>query len=110
MKHFAFRTNVSILRELKISSRLSTECLRKVLQYFGHIARKDGGNLERLIVTGKVDGKRPRGRSPIRWSDQIRFALDSTVHSALHTARDRNKWKNIIRSKVMTQGGHDPQH
>ncbi|KAJ8724798.1 hypothetical protein PYW07_015756 [Mythimna separata] len=106
----AFRTNVSILKELKISSRLSSECLRRILKYFGHIARKDGGNLERLIVTGKVDGKRPRGRSPIRWSDQIRAALNSTMYDALHNAEDRNRWRNTIRAKVMKQGGHDPQH
>ncbi|KAA5661874.1 hypothetical protein F3G64_34070 [Pseudomonas aeruginosa] len=105
----AFRTNVSILQELKISSRLSSECLRRILEYFGHIARKDGSNLERLIVTGKVDGKRPRGRSPIRWSDQIRTALDSTFHNALHIARDKNKWRKIVRAKVIKKGGHDPQ-
>ncbi|KAJ8718735.1 hypothetical protein PYW07_016291 [Mythimna separata] len=40
-----FRTNVSILQELQISSRLSSECLRRILQYFVHIARKDGDNL-----------------------------------------------------------------
>lgn len=30
---------------------------------FGHIARKDSDNLEKLIVTGRVDGKRLRGKS-----------------------------------------------
>ncbi len=105
----AFRTNVSILRELKISSRLSSVCLRRVLEYFGHIARKEGNNLERLIVTGKMEGKRPRGRSPIRWSDQIRTTLDSTIHGALHTARDRIGWRKIVREKVIPKGGHDPQ-
>ncbi|KAJ8726282.1 hypothetical protein PYW07_000980 [Mythimna separata] len=63
------RIQLSILQELQISSRLSSEFLRRILQYFGHIARKEGDNLERLIVTGKIDGKSPRERSPIRWSD-----------------------------------------
>lgn len=106
----AHRTNISILRELKITTRLSSECLRRILTYFGHIARKDGSNLERLIVTGKMDGKRPRGRGPIRWSDQVRTALDTSIHNALHTAEDRNRWKNIIRKKLIQKGGHDPQH
>ncbi|KAJ8726616.1 hypothetical protein PYW07_001314 [Mythimna separata] len=99
----AFRTNVSILQELQISSRLSSECLRRILQYFGHIARKESDNLERLIVTGKVDGKRARERSPIRWFDQIRAALNSTIYGALHNAKDRNRWRNIVRAKVMKQ-------
>ncbi|XP_062532701.1 uncharacterized protein LOC134201580 [Bombyx mori] len=73
-----------------------TICLRRVLEYFGHIATKDHGSLEKLMVTGKVNGRRPRGRGPTRWSDQIRTTLDTTVHDALHSAADR--------------GGHDPQY
>lgn len=101
----AFRTNVSILRELKIKTRLSTLCLRKILEFFGHIARKEGHNLEQLMVTGKVDGKRPRGRSPTRWTDQIRTNLDTNLHDALHAAKERNKWRDTIKRI----GNHDPQ-
>lgn len=106
----AFRTNASILRQFKISSRLSSECLYRILNYFGHIARKDDGNLEKLIVTGKVEGKKPRGCSPIRWTNQIRTAFDSTVHKGLHTAKEKTKWKKAILEKVIQKGGHDPQH
>ena len=41
---FAFRTNESILRELNIKTRLSSLCLRRILEFFGHIARKEGHN------------------------------------------------------------------
>ncbi|XP_028041433.1 uncharacterized protein LOC114251396, partial [Bombyx mandarina] len=85
---------------------LSSECLRKVLEYFGHVARMGGNNFKKLIVTGKVDGKSPRGRSP---TDQIRTTLDSLFHNALQAARDRNRWKKIVREKVIQKGGHDPQ-
>lgn len=61
-------------------------------------------------MTGEVDGKRTRRRSPIRWSDQIHTALYSTIHNALHTVRDRNRWRNMIPMKVMQKEGHDPQH
>ncbi|XP_028027088.1 uncharacterized protein LOC114240658 [Bombyx mandarina] len=87
----------------------SSECLHKVLGYCGHIARKDGNNFERLIMTGKVDGKRPQMLSPIRGSDRIRTALDSTFHNALRTARDINLWRKIMRTKDIQKGGHDPQ-
>ncbi|CAH2232677.1 jg5302 [Pararge aegeria aegeria] len=79
----AHRTNASILKQLKITRRLSTTCLKRILDYFGHIARRDGDNLENILVTGK----RPGGRSPIRWSDQIRTALDTKVHTALNVAQ-----------------------
>ncbi|CAH2260600.1 jg18277 [Pararge aegeria aegeria] len=44
----------SILRQLKITRRLSTTCLKSILEYFGHIVRRDGYNLEKIVVTGKV--------------------------------------------------------
>ncbi|KAM3955865.1 uncharacterized protein ACR2FA_010206 [Aphomia sociella] len=47
----AFRTNESILRELNIKNRLSTTCLRRILEFFSHIAQKDRHNLEQLMVT-----------------------------------------------------------
>ena len=68
----AHRTNTSILTELKIEERLSTVCMRRVLQYFGHIARRGPDNLERVFLTGSVEGNRGRGRSPMRWSDQVK--------------------------------------
>ncbi|KAI5646582.1 hypothetical protein NE865_01515 [Phthorimaea operculella] len=88
---------------------LSTICLRRILEFFGHIARKDGRNLEQLMITGKVDGKRPRGRSPTRWSDQIRSALDTKLHVALHAAKDRQRWKSIVNEKIIShRGNHAP--
>jgi len=65
----AYRTNVSILNELSITDRLSTLCRRRILRYFGHITRREHNNLDMLIVQGKVEGRRPRGRSPSRWID-----------------------------------------
>lgn len=106
----AHRTNVSILRELKIETRLSTLCLRRVLDFFGHISRKDGASLERMMVTGKVEGTRSRGRNPTRWTDQIRMALDTGVHGAMHLATDRHGWRGVVREKLLPRGGHDPQH
>lgn len=93
----ARRTNLSILAQLKIRTRLSTICMRRILEYFGHIARKDSDNLEKLMVTGKVEGKR------------LRYALDTTVHDALHSAADRNRWRCTIKNNLFQGHDHDPQ-
>ncbi|KAL0833107.1 hypothetical protein ABMA28_001217 [Loxostege sticticalis] len=52
----AHRTNVSVLKELKMENaqRLSSICLYRVVGYFGHIARREANNLEKLVVTGKI--------------------------------------------------------
>lgn len=53
-------TNASVLRKLKIENgqRLSSPCMQRVVRYFGHVTRKDADNLEHLLLTGKVEGKR----------------------------------------------------
>ncbi|XP_071554988.1 uncharacterized protein [Temnothorax nylanderi] len=93
----ARRTNVSILKELNITDRLSTICRRRVLQYFGHITRRNQDNLEKLIVQGKVEGKRPRGRSPSRWLDQIKDITGQPLQKNLREAEDRHCWKTVVR-------------
>lgn len=102
----ARRTNISILRELVVRTRLSSICLQRALQFFGHIARRDGNSLERLIVTGNVEGRRPRGRSPTRWADQIRVAIGTSFCGAIRRAEDREQWKELV---VRVTEGHDPQ-
>ncbi|CAH2242547.1 jg8119 [Pararge aegeria aegeria] len=42
-------------------------------RYFGHIARRDGDNLEKIVVTSKVEENRPRGRT--RFVGRIQSAL-----------------------------------
>jgi hypothetical protein len=54
------RTNESILEELQIQTRerLLSKIQRGITKFFGHIIRQDG--LEKLVMQGKVDGKRKR--------------------------------------------------
>ncbi|KAA5588615.1 hypothetical protein F3G61_31460 [Pseudomonas aeruginosa] len=96
-------------RELRIETRLSTICYQKVLGYFGHIARRPPENLERLIVVGKVEGKRPAGRPPNRWSDQITALTGLSVANALREAENRRKWKLMVQRATKGFQGHDLQ-
>ncbi|CAF4851061.1 unnamed protein product [Pieris macdunnoughi] len=50
-------TNQSILDQLKIRTRLTTTCYKRVLTYFGLIARRKPDNLDKLFIVGKVEGK-----------------------------------------------------
>lgn len=95
----ARRTNESVLQELSIDTRLITNINRNILRYFGHISRRKEG-MERLIVEGKVEGRRSRGRSPSRWSDQIKNITGLSLPEASHTAQDRDKWSMKIKISV----------
>jgi hypothetical protein len=54
----ARRINESILEELQMQTRdrLLSKIQRGIIKFFGHIIRQDG--LEKLVMQGKVDGKR----------------------------------------------------
>lgn len=46
----AKKTNSSILQVLRVDDMLSSICLRRIHQFFGHIARRDQDNLENWSI------------------------------------------------------------
>ncbi|CAF4903092.1 unnamed protein product [Pieris macdunnoughi] len=56
-------------------------------------------DLEKLIMVGITEGKRSRGRLPIRWIDQVKDSSSSKLYTVIREARDRNRWKQIVLSK-----------
>ena len=62
----ARRSNWSILKE--INPEYSLEGLMLKLQYFGHQMRR-ADSLEKILMLGKIEGKRRRGRQRMRWLD-----------------------------------------
>lgn len=44
-----------------------------------------------------------------QYAEQSRYALNVSIHDAIHAAKDRQSWQRIVPEKVI-QGGHDPQY
>lgn len=95
-----FRTNVSILQELGIKQRLSSVVQSRILQYFGHVSRRGNDSIERLVVQGRVEGTRSRGRSPMRWTDQVKSAIGGHVSDCSRKTANRERWREIVRKAV----------
>ena len=60
--------------------------------------RREPDSLHKLVVLAKVEGKRPRGRSSTRWSDQIRAITGLTLPAAQRGPEDkagRNRFANV---------------
>ena len=70
----ARKSNQSIL---KISPGCSLEglMLKLKLQYFGHLMLR-GDSFEKVLVLGKIEGRRRRGRQRMRWLDGITNSMD----------------------------------
>ena len=92
----ARRTNVSILQELNVQRRLSATVRANILKFFGHITRSGEDSIERLVVQGHVEGRRPRGRSPTRWTDQIKSITGKSFQECTRAAMDRREWQRTV--------------
>jgi hypothetical protein len=90
----AHHTNELILKELKIKHCLSDEIQLRIIRYFWHIMRREFDNTERLIIQGKVEETRLRGRSQMRWIDQITKSTGKTMHALTTEELDRDRERN----------------
>ena len=72
----ARRSNQSILKE--ISPEYSLEGLMLKLQYFGHLIQRTD-SLEKILMLGKIEGGRRRGRQRMRWLDGITDSMDMSL-------------------------------
>lgn len=52
------RTNRSILAMLNAETRLTVVCKEWILRFFGHVIRRNGSSLEKLMIERKVEAKR----------------------------------------------------
>ena len=67
----ARRSNQSILKEISPGCSLEGLMLKLKLQHFGHLIQR-ADSLEKILMLGKIEGKRIRGQQRMRW-------LDSTI-------------------------------
>lgn len=58
------------------------------MRYFGHIDKRQDG-VERLIVEENAEGRRSRGRTPLKWTDPIKTLSGYTFTETTHDARSR---------------------
>ena len=69
--------------------------LKLKLQYFGHLMQT-ANSLEKILMLGKIQGKRRRGWQRMRWLDSITDSMDMNLSKLQEIMKDRDTWRATV--------------
>ena len=99
------KPNVNVLREGNVQRSLLKTIRKRQMEFLGHVCRRRG--LEFLSLTGKVEGKRDRGKQRITFLDSLCNSATGGQSKSLNFLKlsdDRDVWRGMA-ANVCSRSG-----
>ena len=88
-------TNVEVLNQIETQRRLIINIRKRQSSFFGHVMRR--GGLEHIVTTGKIEGRRDRGRQREKILDSLTsWHGRASTSELIANTNDRDLWRSMI--------------
>ena len=88
-------TNEEVLRRVGRNRELMGIVRERQMRFVGHVMREN--DLERTVITGRVEGRRARGRQRTKYMDSLLGDVRDvqTVGELIRMTEDRERWRTM---------------